>query len=36
LARTHSLRIRIGRALEIAAAIAIVAIGLLPILRRYA
>jgi nickel/cobalt transporter (NicO) family protein len=36
LARTHSLRIRIGRPLEIAAAIAIVAIGLLPILRRYA
>ena len=36
LARTQSLRIRIGRSLEVAAAIAIVAIGLLPILQRYA
>jgi nickel/cobalt transporter (NicO) family protein len=36
LARTQSLRIRVGRTLEIAAAIAIVAIGLLPILQRYA
>jgi ABC-type nickel/cobalt efflux system permease component RcnA len=34
LASTQSWRVRIGRALEITAALAIVAIGLLPLLRR--